>query len=118
MSRNIEALKRIAAQAASQCRVSFTQFRRDWGLEDFFIDHFDEDRSPHETAAQALLELTQGDLLKRDQIVCLTVVEFLEETAGAIDETAKKRSLGDLKQILRAPRTYEAFLQWARAWYP
>jgi hypothetical protein len=110
--------KRVAAQTASNLRVNFGTFLRQWGLKDFLIDEEERSDVPQEIAARALSGLCTGDLLTRDRLVFLTVVEFLDETIGAPQQDPEGvQRLRSLAHILRSVGTYEAFLQWARSWY-
>lgn len=110
--------KRIAAQTASSMRVRFGTFLREWGLKDFLIDEEERSGVPQEIAARALSALCTGDLDTRDQLVFLTVVEFLDETIGAPHEDPEGvQRLRGLADVLRSVGTYEGFLTWARSWY-
>ena len=111
--------KRVAAQAASECRVNFGTFLRQWGLEDFLVDQVDKSDLPQEIAARALADLCTGDLGTRDQVVCLTVTEFLDETVGRPSQDPEgMQRLRDLAEALKERPTYEAFRRWASSWYP
>ena len=80
--------KNTAAQAARTCGVEFGVFLRDWGLQDFLLDAFDRGDSPQEIGARALSQLCVKGDPSRDMPVCLTVVEFLNETVGLPTSTA------------------------------
>lgn len=111
--------KHVAAQAASNLHVNFGTFMREWGLEDFLIDDEGKSDVPQEIAARALSYLCSGAIDTRDQLVFFTVIPFLDETVGrpAEDPETVQRLRG-LADISRTLRTYDAFLQWARSWYP
>ena len=51
-------------------------------------------------------------------VVCLTVAEFLNETVGTPVEDPEGQRLRDLRQIVKAAARYDAYLQWAKTWYP
>ena len=89
----------------------------EWGLEDFLTEAFDQAESPQEVAARALERLcaTGG---RREKVVCLTVAQFLNETVGPPPTDRQLQRLRDLRQVVQSPASYDAYLQWARAWYP
>jgi hypothetical protein len=116
--RALQVFKRVAAQAASALDVNFGTFLRDWGLGDFLIDEEPQSDVPEEIAARALSRLCSGRIDSRDQLVFLTVIQFLDETLGSPAEDPQRvQRLRDLAQIAQTLRTYDAFLKCAQAWY-
>ena len=100
------------------CGVEFGVFLREWGLQDFLLEAFDQGESPQEIAARALDQLCVKEDHLRDMPVCLMVAEFLNETVGLSVGDPQMQRLSDLRQILATSGTYRAYLEWARSWYP
>ncbi len=110
--------KRCIDQACEHFRLNPAEFARQRGLRDFVIDAFESDPSCRKIAARALVELCQSPPNLLDGVVCIAVIDFLDESIGAPqqDETRARRAK-DLHQLVADSATHSAYLGWIEAWY-
>jgi hypothetical protein len=115
--RQLRLLKTCLAAGAAVFRITPSELAQARDLSTFLLDQSGS-VSPRELAANALLELTIGDLASMDAAVCVAIVDFLDRTLGKPVCDRNDQRLRDLKDPIQKARTKRQFMRWVTSWYP
>ena len=110
---------RISISAAcQQFRMSHRVFCRRTGLPGFEIETDFNQTHPKQIVASALEQLCPRDNSDFDKILCLAMVDFLDEMLGTPPEDSEKlMRLKALAEIVKNPGQREQYLKWADSYY-
>jgi len=110
--------KRCINQACGS-HINPSEFDRQRGLRDFLIDVSEKGLDCGELAVLALQVLCERPPGPMDGVVCVAVIDFLDETRGKPDQdTTKQRRARDLKQLIESASTKAcAYREWIQVWY-
>jgi hypothetical protein len=111
--------KRCVNQGCGLFRVSPPEFNRQRGLRDFLIDASEKDLTCEEFAVFALEQLCQGPPTPMDAVVCIAVIDFLDQLLGRPQEDpTRQRRAADLRELIEsAVPTERSYREWIQAWY-
>jgi hypothetical protein len=110
---------RISISAAcQQFRMSHRVFCRRTGLPGFEIETDFEKTPPKQIVASALEQLCPRDRSDFDKILCMAMVDFLDEMLGPPrDDPEKMTRLRALAEIIIHPGLRHEYLKWADSYY-
>jgi len=119
MSELAARFKRCINQACELFRITPSEFDRQRGLRDFLIDVSEKDLTCDEFAVLALEQLCQRPPRPMDGVVCIAVIDFLDELRGKPDQDpSRQRRATDLKQLIESTSTTACnYQEWIRTWY-
>lgn len=110
--------RRCVERVCAAVGTDFRRFATAVGLHEFLLDSLDVTRTPKDVAVRALDELCIGDRKLDDQIVCLSVIQYLDRMLGAPHgDPIRRQRLEDLAGLVSnsvAPRELE---RWVESWY-
>ena len=111
--------KRCVDQACELLRIHPAEFNHQRGLRDFLIDASEKDLTCEEFAVLALEQLCQRPPRPMDGVVCIAVIDLLDELLGSPQEDpTRQRRAADLKKLIDSPSTtHRTYREWIQAWY-
>ena len=111
--------KRCIHQACEEFRVKPVEFQHHTGLKDFLIDASEKKLTCVEFAAFALHQLPERPPGPMEGVVCVAVIDFLDEILGKPDQDpTRQRRAEDLKQLIEsASTTAQTYREWIQTWY-
>ena len=119
MSEYSATFKRCINQACDFFRIKPGEFARQRGLRDFLLDVAGRNLSAEDVAALALEQLCERPPGPMDGVVCVAVMDFLDESLGKPQQDrTRQRRASDLRGLLGSgSTTAESFREWIAAWY-
>ena len=117
-SANRVRLKRCIEEACTRLRVRFGDFASTTGLNDFLLDIALSDPPVKDVAVRALTDLCDKDAPDYDAVVCVAIIQWLDEVIGAPKEDPRaERRMRDLFAAVRQPCSAPEYANWVDSWY-
>ncbi len=118
MHHHLRRLKTAIERSADDLRIDYGPFCRRCGVNDFLIDAKERGwGEPFELAARSIDVLCEDDIPLYHRLVCLAVVDFLNEACGEPNDSDGMQRLKGLKSVLESNSRYDQAKIWCKTWY-